>query len=74
MSILLLGQRGKLAIDDDVSKYIPEWPDHEHHATIRNLVNHTSGLREGFSLPGLAGQDPFRRAILPMRISSSRSA
>jgi len=59
MSILLLAQRGKLALDDDVSKYIPEWADHEHHVTIRSLLNHTSGLREGFSLLGMAGQDPF---------------
>lgn len=50
ISILLLAQRGKLSLDDDVSKYIPGWQDHEHHVTIRHLLTHTSGLREGFAL------------------------
>jgi CubicO group peptidase (beta-lactamase class C family) len=59
MSVLLLAQRGTLSLDDDVSKYIPEWADRADHVTIRHLLTHTSGLREGFSLLGLAGQNPF---------------
>jgi len=43
-SILLLAQQGKLLLDDDVSQYIPEWSDREHHVTIRHLLTHTSGL------------------------------
>jgi len=54
MSILLLSQRGQLALDDDVGKYIPEWADHGSRITIRNLLNHTSGLRDAFLLEGLA--------------------
>lgn len=63
MSIMLLAQRGKLSLDDDVSKYLPEWADHEHHVTIRHLLTHTSGLREGFGLPGLAGQPQSNEAM-----------
>lgn len=63
MSILLLAQRGKLSLDGEVSQYIPEWADHEHHVTIRHLLNHTSGLREGFSLLGLAGQQQSNEAM-----------
>lgn len=59
MSILLLAQRGKLSLDDEPGKYFPEWADREHHVTIRRLLAHTSGLREGFSLLGLANQNPF---------------
>lgn len=59
MSILLLAQQGKLTIDDDVSIYVPDWADREHHVTIRNLLNHTSGLREGFFLLGMANQNPY---------------
>jgi CubicO group peptidase (beta-lactamase class C family) len=66
MSILLLAQRGKLSLDDDVSKYIPEWADHEHHVTIRHLLTHTSGLREGFGLLGLAGQSQTNEAMVRM--------
>jgi CubicO group peptidase (beta-lactamase class C family) len=54
MSIVLLAERGQLALEDDVRTYIPEWSDHEHHVTIRQLLTHTSGLRDGFALLGWA--------------------
>ena len=54
-SIVLLAQQGKLSLDDDVLKYIPELPDFEERITIRHLVHHTSGLRDQWSLLGLAG-------------------
>ncbi len=57
MSILLLAQRGRLSIDDEVTRYVPEWMNHESHVTIRRLLTHTSGLREGFLLLGLAQQN-----------------
>lgn len=55
MSILLLEQQGKLSIDDDVRKYIPELPDYGKRITLRNLVNHTSGIRDQWTLLELAG-------------------
>jgi len=54
-SILLLQQQGKLSIDDDVHKYVPELPDFGERITLRNLMHHTSGLRDQWSLLGLAG-------------------
>ena len=54
-SIVLLAQQGKLGLDDDVRKYIPELPDFGERITIRHLVHHTSGLRDQWSLLGLAG-------------------
>ena len=54
MGIMLLAQRGKLSLDDDVQKYIPEWTDHGSRITIRHLLTHTSGLRDVFMLQGLA--------------------
>jgi CubicO group peptidase (beta-lactamase class C family) len=54
MSVLLAAERGQLSLDDEVQKYIPEWADHEHHVTIRQVLTHTSGLREGFGLLGWA--------------------
>jgi CubicO group peptidase (beta-lactamase class C family) len=59
MSILLLAERGKLSLDDEVDKYVPGWADRKSHVTIRHLLTHTSGLREGFSLVGLAQQSPW---------------
>ena len=37
-------ERGKLSLDDDISKFIPEFPLHGHHVTVRQLLNHTSGI------------------------------
>jgi CubicO group peptidase (beta-lactamase class C family) len=54
MSISLLAARGQLSLDDDVSKYIPEWANREHRVTIRDLLAHTSGVRDGFTLLELA--------------------
>ncbi len=54
-AILLLAQDGKLSIDDDIRKYVPELPDFGHKITIRHLANHTSGIRDQWTLLGLAG-------------------
>lgn len=54
-SILLLEQQGKLSVDDDVHKYIPELPDYGHKITLLHLLNHTSGLRDYLALFELAG-------------------
>jgi CubicO group peptidase (beta-lactamase class C family) len=54
-SILLLEQEGKLSIDDDIRKYLPEMPDYGHKITLRHLANHTSGIRENTDLAYLIG-------------------
>ena len=53
-SILLLAGRRQLSLDDDVAKYIPNWGERTQRITIRHLLTHTSGLRDGFLLQGLA--------------------
>jgi len=54
MSILLAAERGLLSLDDDVSKYIPDWSNREHRVTVRHLLAHTSGLRDAYVLQGWA--------------------
>ena len=54
-AILLLEQEGRLSLDDDVRKYIPEVPDFGHTITLNHLVHHTSGLRDQWNLLALAG-------------------
>src|SRR5262245_43779995 len=44
--ILLLAQGGRLSLDDDVRKHVPEVPDFGKKITIRHLIHHASGLRE----------------------------
>ena len=45
-SILLLEKQGKLSLDDDIRKYIPEVPGFGKTITLRHLASHTSGLRD----------------------------
>ncbi|MFN7115750.1 MAG: serine hydrolase domain-containing protein, partial [Saprospiraceae bacterium] len=45
-AIFLLALDGKLSLDDDVHRYIPELPDYGYKMTIRHLIHHTSGLRD----------------------------
>ncbi len=55
MSILLLAKRGKLSLDDDIHKYLPELPRYQSPITIRHLIHHTSGIRNFIQLAELAG-------------------
>ena len=54
-SILLLEKQGKLSLDDDIRKYIPEVPDFGTTITLRHLASHTSGLRDQWNLLSMAG-------------------
>ncbi len=55
-ALVLLQQDGKLSIDDPVRKYLPELPDYGSPLTIRHMLNHTSGLRDWFSVRALSGE------------------
>lgn len=54
-AIALLASEGKLSLDDDVRRYLPELPDYGRQITIRHLLTHTSGLRNTGDLFDLAG-------------------
>jgi CubicO group peptidase (beta-lactamase class C family) len=53
--IALLVEQDRIALDDDVRKYLPELPEYGYPITIRHLVHHTSGLRDYIELMELAG-------------------
>lgn len=54
-AVYLLAQDGKLGLDDDIRKYLPEMHDFGHTITIGQLIHHTSGLRDQWNLLALAG-------------------
>jgi CubicO group peptidase (beta-lactamase class C family) len=53
-SILLLEERGKLKIDDPVSKYLPDMPRSWEKITLYNLLTHTSGIPNNTEFPTFA--------------------
>lgn len=44
--IQILHREGKLSLDDNIRKYVPEMPEYEWPITIRHLIHHTSGIRD----------------------------
>jgi len=54
-AITLLAQQGKLSVNDELRKYLPEIHDFRKPLTLRHLLNHTSGLRDQWDLLVLAG-------------------
>lgn len=56
-SVVLAAEQGYLSLDDNVRKYIPELPDYGHPITLRQMLHHTSGLRDFLSLVYLSGRE-----------------
>jgi len=54
-AVLLLEQDGKLDIDDEVRKFVPELPHYGPTIPLRHLMQHTSGLRDYLELFWLGG-------------------
>ena len=46
MAVMMLVEEGKIGLDEQVSKYIPESPAIWKDVTIRNLLTHTSGIAD----------------------------
>ena len=57
-AVALAAQEGKLSLDDEVRKYITEFPDYGTPVTIRHLIHHTSGVRDYLTLIPLSGRNP----------------
>ena len=56
MAAALAIQQGHLSADDPIRKYLPELPAYADAIRIRDLVHHTSGLRDYNTLLSIAGR------------------
>jgi CubicO group peptidase (beta-lactamase class C family) len=61
-AIILLALDGRLSLDDDVRRYVPEVPDYGRTITIRHMMTHTSGLRDWGSVAAIGGWPRGARA------------
>ncbi|HEX7180349.1 MAG TPA: serine hydrolase [Thermoanaerobaculia bacterium] len=50
-AILMLQERGKLSVEDEVTKYLPDYPTHGQKITLHHLLTHTSGVPNFTGLP-----------------------
>ena len=44
VSILMLIEQGKLALTDEITKFLPDYPMQGHKITVEHLLTHTSGI------------------------------
>lgn len=51
IAILQLMEQGKLSLQDEITKYIPDYPMHGHSITIEHLLTHTSGIKSYTNVP-----------------------
>jgi CubicO group peptidase (beta-lactamase class C family) len=74
-SIAMLADQGKLSLSDDIRKYLPEMHDFGTPITIRQLIHHTSGLRDQWNLLVMAGwrmDDVITRSQIMRIVSRQR--
>jgi CubicO group peptidase (beta-lactamase class C family) len=50
VAILQLFEKGKLNLQDDIKKFIPDYPTHGYTITVEHLLNHTSGIKSYTSM------------------------
>jgi len=53
--IILLAEKGKLDLDDNLKSLFPDFPDYAEKITVRHLLNHTSGIRDYLQIAYLKG-------------------
>ncbi len=44
VAILMLAEQGKLSLQDDITRFVPDYPVKEKRITIEQLLQHTSGI------------------------------
>ncbi|NUU60490.1 serine hydrolase domain-containing protein [Paenibacillus agri] len=70
LAIMMLQESGKLSIEDEVMKWLPELhlpPQYRNHIRIRHLLNHTAGLPDltlyyRMMVPSLREDKPYRKS------------
>ncbi len=50
-AILSLVEDGRISLDDQLSKFFPDWPAAGRGVTVKQLLNHTSGIRDYTVIP-----------------------
>ena len=55
MAVALLETEGKLSLDDEVQTYLSYVPRFAYPVTVRQLIHHTSGIRDQWELLAMAG-------------------
>ena len=52
IAIMMLVEDGEVALDDPLTKFLPDYPTGEHVITVEHLLTHTSGIQSYTDMPG----------------------
>ncbi len=66
VAILQLAGKGKLSLQDDIRKFIPDYPTQGHTITIEHLLTHTSGIKSYTGMPVF--ESMMRKDMKPQEI------
>src|SRR5438876_5955278 len=56
-AVLMLVQEGRLELDDDVRRHLPELPEFDSRITVAQLMHNSSGIRDMLEIMRLGGAD-----------------
>ncbi|HYX34099.1 MAG TPA: serine hydrolase domain-containing protein [Oligoflexus sp.] len=65
-AVMLLEKAGKIAPQDPVGKFIPDWPQYAKDVQIKHLISHTSGLPDYISELCLSGKKVANKDVLAL--------
>jgi D-alanyl-D-alanine carboxypeptidase len=66
VAVLMLVDEGRLSLDDEITRFFPDYPTHGRRITVEHLLTHTSGIRSYTGMPAyVAG---MRRDLTPAQL------
>ncbi|HEX8192001.1 MAG TPA: serine hydrolase domain-containing protein [Allosphingosinicella sp.] len=71
--VLQLVAEGRLSLDDPLSRFFPDWPAPGAGATVRQLLNHSSGLQDFSKIPGWIAANRQRAVTTAELVALMRS-
>ena len=51
VAVLMLAEEGKLSFQDEITKFLPDYPTQGKKITVEHLLTHTSGIKSYTDLP-----------------------
>ncbi|OXB23422.1 serine hydrolase [Flavobacterium tructae] len=66
VAVLMLAEQGKLKLDDEITKFIPDYPTNGNKITLHHLLTHTSGIKDFTGMKAI--KDIARRDLSPKEL------
>ncbi len=51
VAVMMLVEEKKISLDDEITRFLPDYPTKGHRITVTHLLNHTSGIKSMTNMP-----------------------